>query len=222
MTVANNITSGTIAIEDGTKAKEEFAPARKVKVELSFSVPEGQDGAAYMQGVARIAETKVQEMLGRVAAKVVAAAADPKPVEVAKTEVETPAQKKKREAAEAKAAAAAAPKEKTKADLAREAGLPAGDDELLEDEPTITAAGKVVADEDDLTDLLGDAPLVVVTDKQLGEAAQRKNGTAKAADPNWAPVKIRELIAKFSTDKTINNIPAEKREQFLKELDALK
>ncbi len=39
------ITGGTVAIEDGLKAKEEFAPARKAKVEISFSVPEGADPA---------------------------------------------------------------------------------------------------------------------------------------------------------------------------------
>ena len=93
MSVNNSVTSGTIAIEDGTKAKEEFAPARKVKVELTFSVPEGQDGVAYMHGVARVAEAKVASMLGRTAP---AETAVPK-AETPKEEVkaETPAQKKK-------------------------------------------------------------------------------------------------------------------------------
>lgn len=234
MSVNNSITSGTIAIEDGTKAKEEFAPARKVKVELSFSVPEGQDGTAYMHGVARVAEQKVASMLGRTApaevAQIVTATA-PKPAETPKTETpkpETAAAKKKREAAEKAAAEAAAPKERTKADLEREmleaagAKKPASDDELLEDEPTITATGAVVSNDDDLGDLLGEAAPPPVTDLELGKAAQEKNAKMKAElGEAWAPAKIRDLISRYSDGKRINDIAAAKRPQFLKELNAL-
>ena len=210
MSVNNSVTSGTIAIEDGTKAKEEFAPARKVKVELTFSVPEGQDGVAYMHGVARVAEAKVASMLGRTA-----------PAETAVPKAETPAQKKKREAAEAAEAKAAQP-ERTKADLEREAGLPVtgkSDEELLEDEP----AAKEASEEDDLGDLLGEAAPPPVTDLELGKAAQDKNAKMKAEHgEKWAPAKIRDLISKYSDGKRINDIPAAKRPQFLKDLEAIK
>jgi len=233
MTINNSIISGTIAIEDGTKAKEEFAPARKVKVELSFSVPEGQDGSAYMHGVARIAEAKVASMLGRTApAETPAAPAAPAATAAAPVKPETAAAKKKREAAEAAEAAANAP-QKTKADLAKEAGLPAtstthkgpaADEELLDDEPNITAAGVVVPEEDELNDLLGEAAPAPITDVELGKAAQEKNAKAKAEfGEKWAPAKIRDLIAEFAgAGKRINDIPAAKRADFLKKLDALK
>lgn len=235
MTVNNSIISGTIAIEDGTKAKEEFAPARKVKVELSFAVPDGQDGAAFMHGVARIVEAKVASMLGRatpaettLAVNVSATELHAAPkVETAKPE--TAAAKKKREAAEAKAAEAAKP-ERTKADLEREAGLPVthkapSDDELLNDEPTITAAGKVVEEpKDELDDLLGDAAPAPITDLELGKAAQEKNAKMKAEfGEAWAPAKIRTLIATFAGEgKRINDIPVAKRKDFMAQLSALK
>ena len=222
----NSITGGTVAIEDGIKAKEDFAPARKVKVELSFSVPEGGDGVAFLDGVSAVAEGKLRELLGK-------APAAPKPVQAAtQAPVEAPAKAPaKPKAAKEKAPAAPPAPEKTKADLAKEAGLPTkdivtkgpSDEELLEDEPTITAAGKAVAEEDDLNDILGEAAPPPVTDLELGKAAQEKNAKMKAEHGEaWAPAKIRELISKYSDGKRINDIPAAKRPQFLKELDALK
>lgn len=220
MSVNNSITSGTIAIEDGTKAKEEFAPARKVKVELSFAVPEGQDGAAFMHGVARVCEAKVAALLGRevpAETKVAATAAAVEP------KAETAAQKKKREAAAAK------PAEKTKADLEAEAladikaatDANKDDNALLEDEPEITAAGKAVV-EDDLNDLLGETAPTPITDLELANAVQKKNAERKEADPNWAPAKIRDVISTYSGGKRVNDIPAAKRAEFLKKIEALK
>lgn len=224
--IARTITSGTVCIEDGLKAKEEFAPARKVKIELSFAVPDGQDGTAFLNGVASIAESKLQELLGRApktATTVVASVTPAKPAEPAKAE--TAAQKKAREKREAAEAADAAPKalEKTKADLAREAGLPT-DDELLEDEPEIAANGKTVEpEEDELGDLLGDAAPTPITDIELGKAAQEKNAKMKSEHgEKWAPSKIRDLITKFAgAGKRINDIPADKRADFIKKLEAL-
>lgn len=228
MSIEKAITGGTICIEDGLKAKEEFAPARKVKVELTFSVPEGENGKAYMEGVTRVCDTKVREMLGKAPATATAVVA---PVAAAgeAAKVETPAAKKKREAAEAKALEAAKP-ERTKADLEREAGLPVTvtvtgktDEELLEDEPTITANGKPAAEEDDLGDLLGEAAPAPITDLELGKAAQDKNAKMKAElGEKWAPAKIRDLIAKASDGKRINDIPVAKRAQFLKDIEAIK
>jgi len=52
------ITNGTVVIEDGIKAAEEFAPARKVRVELSFDYDD-------LDRVSALAQAKVNEMLGR-------------------------------------------------------------------------------------------------------------------------------------------------------------
>lgn len=220
-----NITGGIVSLEDGIKAKEEFAPARKARVELHFDIPEGSDHDVHIQGISDLARAHLHRILHNTAAPVQAhiAAAQPAVAEAAKPE--TAAAKKKRLAAEE----AVKPKagEKTKADLEREhlAELQAADsgaEQLLEDEPEINAAGKTVANEDDLSDLLGDQPQVVITDKELGDAVQKKNAERKAADPNWAPAKIRDVISKFSGGKRANDIPAEKRAEFLKEIEALK
>ncbi len=58
------ITSGTVSIEDGKKGREDFAPPRKVKVELSFSVEEGGDALKELDGVTTIAGDRVRDMLG--------------------------------------------------------------------------------------------------------------------------------------------------------------
>lgn len=217
MTINNSITSGTIAIEDGIKAKEEFAPARKVKIELSFAVPEGQDGAAFMHGVARVAEDKLASMLGR-APKTDTTVKAPA-AEEPKAPVETAAQKKARLAAEKKAAEPAG--EKTKDDLAREAGLPTKD-------TTVTKTPAVV-DEDDLSDVLGEAAPVakVISDKELGEIAGKVNAKKKAElGDKWAPSKIREIVAQFTGKKVsdvpkITEVPADKRVEFVAALEAL-
>lgn len=228
MSIEKTITGGTIMVEDAIKhtgySDINFAPSRRCKVELLFAVPEGENGKAYMEGVARVAQTKLEEMLKKTPAETVAVrgstaaeAAAPKDTS-APAKPETAAAKKKREAAET-------PKtpEKTKADLAREAGLPADDGELLEDGPTVTAASKVVAEEDDLNDLLGDAAPVPITDAELGKAAQEKNAKMKNEHgEKWAPSKIRDLISKASDGKRINDIPTAARAKFMKDLDALK
>lgn len=200
MSIEKSITGGTVRVEDGTKAKEEYAPARKVAVELAFAVPEGQDGQKWAQAVAVIADTQVAEMLGRVAPKAT-------PVRTA-----------------AKNAAAPAPEpvvEKTKADLAREAGLPA---------ETVTPPKKAPKPADDsLDDLLGDtAPAArVISDKDLGAAASKENGRLKARDGDkHDTAKIRKLVAEFCGKDVkdvpkITDVPADKREDFIKALEAL-
>ena len=90
---------------------------------------------------------------------------------------------------------------------------------MLEDEP----AAKEASEEDDLGDLLGEAAPPPVTDLELGKAAQDKNAKMKAEHgEKWAPAKIRDLISKYSDGKRINDIPAAKRPQFLKDLEAIK
>lgn len=229
MSIEKAITGGTIMVEDAIKhtgySDINFAPSRRCKVELIFAVPDGENGKAYMEGVTRVAQSKLEEMLKKTPATATAAATSGSQ-EAPKAE--TAAEKKVRLAAEKKAAA---PKDKTKADLAAEQGLPAtdtvhkgptSDEELLEDEPTIAANGKAV-EEDELADLLGDAAPVPITDLELGKAAQEKNAKMKAElGEKWAPAKIRDLIATASDGKRINDIPAAKRAQFLKDLDALK
>lgn len=208
-----SIISGTVSIEDGVKAKEEYCPARKVRVDLNFSVPDDEkDALPILDAVARCADAKVRELLGRAPAKdsptlAVTVTATPPKTPEKPAKVEKPAKAEK-----------PAKVEKTKADLAREAGLPAegGLDESEAPEPA-------KKDEDDLGDLLGDSAPAPITDLELGKAAQEKNGKEKAAQGDaWAPAKIRDLIAEYSGGKRINDIPAAKRREFLDKLDKLK
>lgn len=204
-----SITSGRVSIEDGKKAAEEYAPARKVIVDLHFEVPEGSDYTTMLELAATTANTKVQELLGRAAAAkhVVAAAV----VDNTKV-VETPkaAKASKKEAAPAKP-------EKTKDDLAREAGV-------LVDDPAPKASVKPAAPTaDDLGDILGEeAAPVAISDAELGSAAQKKNASMHDK-AGWAPAKIRALVlAHAGEGKQLRDIPATARAQFLQELEALK
>ena len=213
MNIDNSITSGTVVIEDGVKAKEDFAPARKAKVELAFAVPEGQDGTKFLDGVAHVAEAKLAELLGRAAP---AAAAAPKAATVVRKGKEAPAPEPEK-----------AP-EKTKADLAQEAGLPR-DGSI---DPAKVRVDHVVPapapDPDDLSDILGEAAAPkVISDKELGEAASRQNARLKARDgEKHDPAKIRKLVAEFA-GKDIKDVPklidvpAAKREAFIAALEAL-
>lgn len=58
------ITGGIVRYEDGIKAAEEYAPARKAAVELRFDIPEGQDTDEAISTVLALATAKVYELLG--------------------------------------------------------------------------------------------------------------------------------------------------------------
>lgn len=220
------ISGGTVTVEDGLKAKEDYAPARKVIVAINFSVPEGLDGNAILTHASNVADKQVRVLLGK------APAAPP-----ADVKAETPATPAKSATTRKKAPEAPAEPAKTKAELAKEAGLPTesiqhkGETAPLVDEldeaPAKTAAAKP-ADDDDLGDLLGAEEKPPVTDAELGKAAQEKNGEMKGK-AGWAPEKIRELVGKFvladgkpKPGAKLQEIPAAQRHDFLAQLKALK
>lgn len=193
-------TNGSVTIEDGKKANEEYAPARKVSVMIAFSVPEGGDGQTYLDGAAEIANAKVAELLGVVAP---AAAATPaaKPVR-GKKAAEAPKD-------------AEAPKERTKADLEREA---------IEAASKPATAPLIEDESDDLSDVLGDVPAPApVTDKEMSDACIAKANKMKTV-AGWEAKRIRTLIEEFTGQpgKRVQDIAADKRKDFLEKLDALK
>lgn len=205
-----SITNGSVTIEDGVKAAEEYAPARKVSVNIVFSVPEGDDGEEHVTKAGDLADHHVKRLLGKATtAPAKASAARKAPV--------------------ADKAPATPPAEKvvTKADL--EAAL-------LEDlggapEPEAPKAKPKVADKpkpapapaEDLGDILGEDAPKPVTDAELAAAAQKKNATQKEKDPSWAPAKIRDLVAEYAgAGKQLRDIPAAQRAVFLEKLEALK
>ena len=68
-----NITDGVVSFEDGVKASEEYAPAKKVRVELTFAVIEGEDGEEVLARVGDLARAQVARLLGKAPAAVQAA-----------------------------------------------------------------------------------------------------------------------------------------------------
>lgn len=213
------VTGGSVTVEDGLKAKEEFAPARKVAVTLNFSVPEGADGTAVLDYVSNLAQSEQDRRMYIKASSVELAPAAPKGGD----KIEKPAKAPK---------AAKEPTDKEK--LAAQAGVPAtstqhkGETPALVDDLEAPPAKKAEAPKDDLEDLLGDTPKPPVTDQELGKAAQEKNGKMKGV-AGWAPEKIRALVGEFvqvdgkpKPGAKLQEIPAAQRHEFLKALDELK
>lgn len=205
------ITNGVISIEDGTKAPEEFAPGRKVRVEFTFAVPEGEDATAVANAAAAAADAKVNELLGRtVIAGTVAVAVTPTGASAAPA-----GGKRTRAAAKPKPDATTPPAGGDKAALEAAAGLKAGGpiDTTVAAEP----------EQGDIDDLLGDQAPVPITDAELAKAAQNKNAQMKVKDPNFS-VKIRALVVEYAgvPPKKITDIPVAKRQEFLDKLRDLK
>lgn len=81
------VTQGVVSIEDAQKHPgyddPQFAPARKVRVELTFQVTDGSDEEEVLNRVSALAEAKVKELLGsNRAEKKPTARTKPKPIEV--------------------------------------------------------------------------------------------------------------------------------------------
>lgn len=207
------ITNGRVSIEDGKKAAEEYAPARKIVVELSFAVEEGSDPAIVLANVSALANREVASLLGKTVhvlqVKETPAAPTEKVLDPKTGEMKT---SKK---ATAKIEAPKAP-EKTKADLEREAGLT--DDSVIDTSPKATAPA-----DDDLGDLLGDTAPAPVTDKEISDACIAKANKMKTVT-GWEAKKIRLLVEEFvgQAGAKFAQVPAEKRHDFLKRLEELK
>lgn len=59
------ITNGMVSVEDGKKAIEEYAPARKVRVDLHFSIDEGADEKTVLYDASVMAAAQVRDLLGQ-------------------------------------------------------------------------------------------------------------------------------------------------------------
>lgn len=200
-----NITSGIVSVEDGIKGEAgDFNPRRKARVELHFEIPEGNDHDAHVTGVADLAQAHLHSILHKTkapAGSAVIAEAQKAPAASAKP---------------AKVDKAAKPKapEKTKADL---------EAEMLAEASGPAAEPEIAADDDNLDDILGEAAPDPITDKQLSDACVAK-AASNSKVAGWEPKKIRALIEEFTgaPGKHNREIPADKRPDFLKRLEALK
>lgn len=211
------ITGGTVSVEDCKKhdgyPDPQFAPTRKVRVELIFVVPEGsKDSTAFLDQCAALANAKVAALLG----------AKPGTLAASVTQVteRTPAEIAAADALKHASAGTppkpATPPKKAPATTAKPKDKPAP---MVEEDPLADPLAEA-AEEDDLAGLLGDETEVVVeiTDADLNTAVRKKNEALKK------PTAIRALIEGYGADGKkiqLREIPADKRADFLKKLEAL-
>lgn len=206
------ISGGVISVEDGTKKAEEYAPPRKVRIELHFDVPADADATKHIDAVSALAQAKLKALLmGTVAATEVLAVHTP-------AKAETKAGKSdKDKLAEAAGLAPAADKTAPKAPRggakAKEKPEPAAQTNF--DDLTTSDPVKPAEDPDDLTI----SPAAEITDADLNHEVQVKNG--EIANPKA----IKTLIGSYNPDPTkqftLREIKATDRVDFVAKLKAL-
>lgn len=205
------ISGGLVVYEDGVKAVEEYAPAKKARVELRFDVPEdATDGEQRLDSVIELTKRKVLEMLGKAKAAPATAPATPK-VDTSSADNAKAAYAAKADADvldETPAAEPEKPKAKRAPKAAKAAETPAVDQQP--EKATTPAA-------DDLSEF--DVPAADISDADLNSAATKKNAALNE------PVKIRNLISAFNPNPekkfTLREIPQAQRRSFLDQLAAL-
>lgn len=239
------ITGGLVSVEDGIKKAEEYAPPRKVRVELHFEVPEGADATEFLGTVSARADNQVKALLGQ---KIVATATsasqklaggDAKPVsemtdkdrKAAEAGVLVVEEPKKPEGIKRGPARPAAAKKDEPASLPRgglmgemENGkVPAMKSAQIDLEdltgPTPQPEAKVEPPDDD--ELFSSSPVTEVTDQQLTDAVTDRNKDLGGK----ARVNIRTLIGSFNPDPTraftIKEIAQAQRGDFLEKLKTI-
>jgi len=225
-----SVTGGVVSVEDGTKKPEEYAPPRKVRVELHFDVPEGEDADAHIGAVSALASAHVVSLLGGVRpsgvkpASAATTTGTPAPGSKAALEADLAAKGASPAMLGHEPQAAAQPAQGPKRTKASKPPAetpqapPAADPDELTETPPAAEKPAAVPAEDDLGDLTGDTP-PLITDAELNAAAAKRNQAIKSG------LAIRKLVGKFMTDTTkpaqLPLIPQKKRAQFLKELETL-
>lgn len=225
-----SVTGGVVSVEDGTKKNEEYAPPRKVRVELHFDVPEGEDAEQHIGAVSTLASAHVVSLLGGTvppsvkSAKPATTAGAPEPGSKAALEAELVAKGASPadlgHAPQPAPTAAPGPKRTRKAaaeptPAPAPAPAPADPDELTADEPAAPAA------DDDLGDLTGEAKVEPISDLELNNAVAKRNAIIKSG------IAIRKLVQAFNPDPgklpniVLAQIPQERRADFLKKLEVL-
>lgn len=189
MSVVNH---GVISIEDGKKADTEYTPARKVRVELHFDVPEGQDADAAITQVSALADAHVRRLLGQ---PVVQTVAENKPAIAAQTA----------EKVAPKQAGARKKPDPIKVVLPPE---PAADPAAVTDEPADDFSAAPVAE------------VRPITDADLHSAAQKKNGEIK--NPLAIRTLVSTFRpAGSNVAFQLTEIPQDRRQEFLDKLAKL-
>lgn len=194
-----NITNGTVTYSRTVKPAD--YEGKTGTVELSFVLEDGDDAEKVLATVGNMAKARALALVDiqpKTAATTATAEKQPTK-EAAAAAINAEDEAKKAAAAKAKADKAAAAKAAKEAEAAK------------------------TKEADDLTTFDEDAaPAPEITDKALTEAMTAKMLKLKEKHGGAAPVKIKELIAKFvEPPKKSADIPQNARPEFLKKLEAL-
>lgn len=196
MSVVNH---GVVSIEDGKKADTEYTPARKVRVELHFDIPEGQDADTAIAQVSALADAHVKRLLSGQAANPTTGTAAPLTT-TSSASTSTPVTEK----------------------TTRQAGArkPKPVEVVLKPEPAADPAAVTDEPADDFSAPAAVAEVRPITDADLHSAAQKKNGEIKN------PLAIRTLVSTFRPAGSnvafqLAEIPQARRQEFLDKLAKL-
>lgn len=189
---------------------DDFGIKREFAAELTFGVGENESPDEIIgfvaQKVVDIAHEKLRIRTGSAAAEVQARPGSPSP------------------ASPPPAADPVSPKVNDKEKLAAAAGLTVAAPAPVKPKkaPKIAPVAEAAVEDDDLSELFGETepakPARVVTDKEVIDAVNKKNSVLK--DPPKLVALKEKYVGKLP--KQLRDIPAERREEFLKELEELK
>lgn len=235
-----------ISVEDGLKPAEDYAPSRKVRVELNYVLADEESYDDALGRLGGIASAQVDKLLGRT--KITG------DVSLTTQLAETSAKRTRRTAAQIAADKAAAgvvttggtdptsleddtsPQSSdapTDTTIAATPGVATSTDPTnLEDEtlPQVSSTGSSVDTSDPFTiepepttppvDTSGQ--IAPISDGDLNSAIQVKNSELGS---QAGTLKIRELIASYNSDPTktfqVREIPADRRAEFINKLNAI-
>jgi hypothetical protein len=223
------IIGGIVAYEDGVKttAGDQFSPTRKVRVELNFSVDQGEDGQVAIQTVLGTAQAFVRTKLG------LAPNTEQKPAAgttTGRAPSEAPATANAPKRGPGRPAADPKPDIKTDKDkLAEAAGVAAPVVGKDAPKPEAKPDPAAIVDEETTAVVEEEDPFAVpaaeevkpISDDDLNSSVGKKNATLNK------PPLIRDLVATFKPEGwtkqfTMRDIPQARRPDFLKKLSELK
>lgn len=188
------ITNGMVSVEDGKKAIEEYAPARKVRVDLHFSIDEGADEKTVLYDASVMADAQVRNLLGQ---DKKAGAAAP----LGKTE-QAPATDKPKASRAGKKAETLPPVETFPIDGEAAKATPEANETIIDDSILGVEA----------------APKVDVSDKALYDLVVAINAKVKK------PKEITEIITRFcpqdGVPPSLKRVPEAKRVEFIETVKA--
>lgn len=214
------ITGGLVSVEDSKPHSNDEDGRKKVRVDLSFAVGEGEDYTTTFDLASEAATNRVTALLNGVSLRAVGG-----------TTAETPASPPAPAARRTRRTAA-----QIEADNAAKAAghSPSGSagGEQTSDDPASISLPDETAGDDDTFDIEAEAPVAEesfdiepdaggdpITDADLNSAVQKKNAEIK--NPNA----IRALIGAYNPDPKaafqLRQIPADKRAEFVTKLAAL-